>query len=201
MATPLLLALALIQAPSAAPQDQQLASLPTEPILATGIKVEVVEAPAVEAESYASPMARISTASYVGVVPKMSPCRWAAAGFGGRLAGNDLCSNFYRWSGGGALSDGGYQEWVAWQVRSEEDRFAASRADQGRAIVEANAAKAKRAANTQSGGQSSARTSPGSTASATSGRTGGGSSSARAVSKGTSGGGSSAGAGRGAKPE
>jgi len=175
MTTSLLLALALIQAPSAAPQDQQLAILPTEPILAAGIKVEVVEAPAVEAGSEAAPMAPISTASYVGVVPRMSPCQWAAAGFGGRLAGTSPCENLYRWSGSGAfLTGSSYQEWVAWQVRATEDKEAADRAARGRAIVAANAAKATPAATKSSTGTGGGRAYFGASPSATSSAAGGG---------------------------
>jgi len=179
MTAPLLLAFMLIQAPNSAPQAfQPEPATRYEPVLAAGIKVTVVEAPAVQAESYAAPMAPISTASYVGVVPRMSPCRWAAAGFGGRMAGTSPCEYLNRWSPSGAFMTGSpYQEWVAWQVRGEENRLAASRAAAGRAIREANAAKGRPAAppaRQSSIGTGGGRSYSGANSTATGGAGGGG---------------------------
>lgn len=160
MTAPLILAFMLIQAPSSAPQEFQ--AQPTtrfEPVLATGIKVEVVEAPGVEAETYAAAATPVSTTSFVGVVPRMSPCRWAAAWFGGRQSGTDACSNLFRWSETGAfLTGSSYAEWAAWRVRVVEDEAAASRAARGRAIQQANAAKKAQSGSAQ-GGASSGRSS------------------------------------------
>jgi uncharacterized membrane protein YgcG len=197
MAAPLLLAFMLIQAPNPSPQEfQAQPATRFEPVLATGIKVEVVEAPGVEAESYAAATTPVSMASFVGVVPRMNPCRWAAAGFGGRLSGTDPCSSTFRWlEGDGAFLTGSrYQEWVAWRVRAVEDQEAYDRAARGRAIAQEKAAREKQAASAQS--TRSVRPYTGPTSSSVGSGTGSGATSARGVSGGggkTGGGGVSGG--------
>ncbi len=77
MTAPLLLVFALIQAPNRH-RRSSAGNTTIEPVLATGIKVQVVEDAGVETRDEPAAATPVSTTPFVGVVPRMSPC-------GGRL--------------------------------------------------------------------------------------------------------------------
>jgi hypothetical protein len=184
MAAPLLLVFALIQAPNAAPQDVQLATLTVEPVLARGIAVQVVEDAGVEAagtEPVALTAAPITRATFVGVVPKRGldcvtqnrPCPWLY------VRGGDWGWNPLGWD---------RESLEAWRVVLAEQREAENRMigyRQFRATAEARAAEAAKASN-------AARSFPRSTSSP-SGTNAGGAQSSGSVWTGTSSGGATAG--------
>ncbi len=146
MTAPFLLAFALIQAPNAVPQDFQLTTPTAEPVLATGIRVEVVQNAAQEAgEVEDAPLtnAPITTATYVGVVPQIwDECRQH----------NRPCSFQIKPPGGWGWSPLGWdlESRLMWQtVRTQQFEFLEYNLGYrgGHAAAEAKAARARLAAN------------------------------------------------------
>lgn len=70
MLTPVLLALAMTQAPAASPPDLQVEATAPEPVLATGIQVVHIAAPA------PLPPSAAGYPVVAGVAPTTNPCEW-----------------------------------------------------------------------------------------------------------------------------
>ncbi len=130
MPTPLLLALALIQAPNTVPVEEQVVLPDAEPALATGIAVQLVwDAP--------PPAPPNATAFRLGVVPSMNPCSWSYR-----------C--LYR-NPDGSLVMGDYAELlVAWSVREAQEKEFLQR-NQGYLAGRAMAAEKARLEGSSSG--------------------------------------------------
>jgi uncharacterized membrane protein YgcG len=181
MTAPLLLAFMLIQAPTSATQGfQPPPSTDFEPVLAAGIKVEVVETPAVEMGAEALP---IASRPFSGVAPAPVPCLWM----------DESCIQTV-WAIGAPLG-WDRQDYMAYRLnldtRQELQYNVGYR--RGRAMAEAKAARARVAANPPGGSPSSARPYSGTSSVATGSASGGGRSSGGTVTTGTGGGGKSTG--------